>query len=400
MALDAGDLLDLYSADDPAMARARADAMSQRARGLQGAGLILRSLTGDRDPTGGALTAIGSKDADQLASAAQHAAQLGVQRQHYAALLGHQKAQEQRWQDETANEKARLEQGRYTPVRDLYGNPTHMLDAKTGAVRPLLVGGSGGAAPGGTMPGGGALGLSSDAIDQAAELYHRTGTLPPIAIGKAGAPWKMRIVNRAAELHPDADLAGNKAGFHADQSSLAKLQTQADAVNAFERTAMANLDQFLTTAKGVVDTGSPLFNMPARKFAEKVAGDPELTKFNVARQVAVQEIGKVLSGAMGNAAISDSARHEVGGLLSPDASLAQIEQAAGILRRDMENRRKSYEAELGAVRQRAGGKKAVPAAAAPVLSAEDAQAKAWADANPTDSRAAKILEKLKAKGGI
>lgn len=198
-------------------------------------------------------------------------------------------------------------------------------------------------------------GFSDVALDQAAEMYFRTGTMPALGLGKAGAQLKTKIANRAAELHPEANLAGNKAGYQANAASLRKLQTQSDAINAFERTALANLDQFLQSSKGIVDTGSPLFNAPARKFAERVAGDPRLTQFNVARQVAVQEIGKVLSGAMGNAAISDSARNEVSALLHPDASLAQITKAAEILKRDMANRKASMAAELDDIRMRTSG---------------------------------------------
>ncbi len=205
--------------------------------------------------------------------------------------------------------------------------------------------------------GGEGLVLSPEALDQAAQTYLTTGQLPQLGMGRAGGAMKAKIANRAAELDPTADLAGNRAGFGANKASLQKLQTQSDAVNAFERTAMANLDQFLEVSKGIVDTGSPFFNMGGRRFAEKFAGDPNMARWNVARQVAVQEIGKVLSGAMGSAAVSDSARHEVEQLLSPDASLAQITAAANILRKDMQNRKAAFAAEIADVRTRTGGKK-------------------------------------------
>lgn len=209
--------------------------------------------------------------------------------------------------------------------------------------------------------------LSPEARDMLAQQVLTTGVIPQVGAGRAGAGLKTMVLNRAAELGPDANLAGAKAAYHADTASLGKMQAQADAVNAFERTAMANLDRFLETAKGAVDTSSPLFNMPARKFQEKVAGDPRMTQFNVARQVAVQEVGKVLSGAMGSAAISDSARHEVEQLLSPDASLAQIQAAADILRQDMHNRKAAYAAEIAGVRTRASGQpKSAPETAPPV----------------------------------
>lgn len=203
---------------------------------------------------------------------------------------------------------------------------------------------------------------SAASIDRAATYYHTTGQLPQ-GISRNRMMVK-QIMDREASLFPDntqGGLAGAKAGYQADSGSLGKLQAQADSVNAFERTALSNLDQFLTHAKGIVDTGSPLFNAPARKFMQSVAGDPKMTAFNVSRQVAVQEVSKVLSGAMGQAAVSDSARHEVEGLIGPDASLAQIEKAAQILHQDMANRRAAYAAQTGEIRGRIGGQP-VPAA--------------------------------------
>jgi hypothetical protein len=211
------------------------------------------------------------------------------------------------------------------------------------------------------MATGGAS-LTPEALEQAANMYSTTGALPQLGAGRAGANLKTAIANKAAQLTPTANLAANKAGYKADTGSLAKMQAQTDAMNAFEHTALANLDQFLEQAKTVVDTGSPLFNAPARKFMEKVAGDPKMTQFNAARQVAVQEISKVLGGSLGGV-VSDSARHEAASLIGPDASLAQIEAAAKILRRDMENRRKSMEQEIGGIRARTGGQ-AAPAAPA------------------------------------
>lgn len=217
--------------------------------------------------------------------------------------------------------------------------------------------------------GGGMDGLSSEALDQLATQFATTGVLPAMGFGKDAAAVRLKIANRAAELFAGNNLAQAKAGFGADTASLKKLQSQADAVNAFERTALANLDTFLQNAHKVIDTGSPLFNAPAREVAKRLAGSPEATGYEVSRQVAVQEISKVLSGSMGNQAVSDSARHEAAALLSPDASLAQIERAASILKQDMANRKAAFAAELGDVRARAGGGNTPAAAPIPSTSA-------------------------------
>ena len=98
--MDGSDLFDLYG-DDQALAKARADALARRAQGLQGAGLILHTLAGDRDPAGGTLEAMGQRDLDQVAQGIQHGAttriqerHLGVQEQQMENMLRHQQAME------------------------------------------------------------------------------------------------------------------------------------------------------------------------------------------------------------------------------------------------------------------------------------------------------------------
>lgn len=147
-----------------------------------------------------------------------------------------------------------------------------------------------------------------------------------------------------------------KAGVQADAASLKKLQTSYDNVTAFENTAGKNLDQFLKTAKNVIDSGSPMLNTPLRLINSRMGGSADQAAFNAARQTAVAEIGKVLNSAnAGSGVVSDSARHEVEGLIGPDATLKQIYAASNILKKDMENRKTSYQDQIHEVRTRLQG---------------------------------------------
>lgn len=197
--------------------------------------------------------------------------------------------------------------------------------------------------------------LTPEAIDMAAEYYRRTGNLP--ALGR-DAQARAKIIARAAEIGQDrgSDIATNKANLHADQGSLASLQKNTDALNAFETTAGQNLDRFIAAAQAVVDKGSPYLNTPLRKLDEKLLGSPEMVAFNVARKVALTEIAKVLTNPSLAGQLSDSARHEVESLIGPDATLAQIHAAAKILRADMVSRRESYAAQIREIKGRIAGK--------------------------------------------
>lgn len=209
--------------------------------------------------------------------------------------------------------------------------------------------------------------LSPEALDMNAQNFIQSGTLPSVGMGAAGAAVRRQIINRAAEMNGGANIAVNKASYKADTGSLATLQKSADSIESFENTGLKNLDAFIKTASSVIDTGSPLFNKPLRTLDLRILGSDKQTRFNTARQVAVQEIGKVLGGAVQGGAITDSQRHEVEGLISGDASLAQIKAAAEVLKQDMANRKQAVHEQLNAIKGRISGKPqeapAAPAAA-------------------------------------
>jgi hypothetical protein len=236
---------------------------------------------------------------------------------------------------------ANKQTGAATTVRDESG--------KAIKARPKGGGAGGGA-------GGASGGLTPEALDAAAQNFLTTKEMPQLGAGKASFGLRVKIMNRALELKPGADLAGAGADYKANTASLKKLQTTADAVDAFENTAGKNLDTFLELAKGMGDTGSPLFNAPYRKFQEGVAGDPRMAGVSAARATAIAEIGKVLSGGTGGAALTEGARHEVESLIKPDATLAQIQQAANVLKRDMANRKAAVQEQLKEIQKRISGK--------------------------------------------
>jgi hypothetical protein len=204
--------------------------------------------------------------------------------------------------------------------------------------------------------------MGDDTLNALADKFAAGGGLPQLGLGKAGAGVRVAIMQRASERHPGLDLASAEAGYKADTGSLKALQAQADRVDAFEKTANANLDTALGAAKKVIDTGSPWFNRPLRAVQQGLAGSADLQRYITARQVAVQEVAKVLSGGTGSGVVSDSARGEVEQLLGPDASLAQIEAAAQVLKQDMANRKAAMQGQLGAIRSRTSGSKASAAA--------------------------------------
>lgn len=357
------ELVSMLAGDEPTAQEALA-ALSQKLRRQQAVGTLASLIGGPAKDFGASLTRQADQGLQQVAEAPGQRLRMALQRQQ---LAGEQEQAARAKQPVGRAMQVLL--GKMAPVltADVMQGMTEMgaekilpavgaYSAKEDAAksRALTARLAAGAEPANT--------LTPEALDQLATQFAQTGTLPAMGFGKAAAAVRLKIANRAAELFQGNNLAQAKAGFGADAASLKKLQQSADAVEAFEATATANLDRALSTAKGVIDTGSPWFNKPARAVAAGLAGSPQLAAFQTARQVAANEVAKVLSGSMGNQALSDSARHEASALLDPDASLAQLEAAANILKQDMASRKTAFRNQLAEVRARTGGGGNTPAA--------------------------------------
>lgn len=213
------------------------------------------------------------------------------------------------------------------------------------------------------------LKLTAAGRDAAARNYAVTGQLPPMGMGKEAAATKAAIVNRAAEMYPDLDLASNSAEYRSNRGSLVKMQAQRDAIGAFEQTAGKNIDIFLKEAGKVVDTGSPLANTAVRMVSGKMLGSENQAAYDAARQVAVNEIAKITSGSSNlGGALSDSARKEISDFNPQNATLKQTVAVMRILKQDMANRTIAMDKQIAEISGRIKGgnsQSAPPAQSAP-----------------------------------
>lgn len=203
--------------------------------------------------------------------------------------------------------------------------------------------------------------LTPAGMDIAAEMFAKTGTLPPMGMGKAGATVRQAIINRAAVLHPGLDVATAKAGYGADSGSLKKLQSQTDAVSAFETTANKNaklLDEILAK---VPNAGASFFNRPVRAF-ESALGSEDLSRFKTLRQSVANEYGRIISNPSLTGTLSDSSRKEAETLLDPNAQTGAIVSALKALSEEAANRHTSYQGQLDAIKGRMTGKAPAPIA--------------------------------------
>lgn len=243
----------------------------------------------------------------------------------------------------------------YNPVDGSYQQGGQPIEASR--VKPI---------PPASMTINPALVPSGDALEMAAKRYLATGELPSMGMGQAGAAARVAVMNAAAKIDPTASLAANKAAFKADSANLTKLQTTEGTLSAFEKTAGKNLDQFLSLADKIPDTGVPWLNQPIRSVNASGLGSADQAAFNAARDVALREIARVTNDPKLSGSLTDSARAEVSGLSPANATFAQIKAVAKVLKQDMANVHAGINDQIAAVKTGLQGNPAATTSSASV----------------------------------
>lgn len=198
------------------------------------------------------------------------------------------------------------------------------------------------------------VGLSDEALDQAADKYIATGLLPA-GFGPAGIARQTSVMNRAAQKNPTAALARNAAVYKADSANLGNLQKTEGSLSAFENAAGKNIDQFLSLASKLTDSGVPWLNTPLRKLSDKAIGNEWLPAVQAARKIALREVARVTNDPKLSGQITDSARNDINDMANGDATIAQMLRVFPVLKQDMTNVHAGLNDEIELVKTRLGG---------------------------------------------
>lgn len=193
---------------------------------------------------------------------------------------------------------------------------------------------------------GGNVTMTPGAIDQAAQQYITGGKLVTLGMGKDAVANKTAILNRVHELSGGSNLAVNQAAYSANKGALAKLMTQAAQINSFEETALGNLKMVESLSKQLNRSSIPLINDALMKGKTSITGDPIASQFLNAVQTTSTEYAKVMSGATGGAAVTDSAQKEAQKLINTGMNPAQISAVANTMRQEMSNRKNALQQQI------------------------------------------------------
>jgi hypothetical protein len=96
-----------------------------------------------------------------------------------------------------------------------------------------------------------------------------------------------------------------------------------------------------------------------------VLGSPDQAAYDAARQVALNEVAKIVSNPNLSGQLSDSARKEIEAFNPNSATLKQSVAVMRILKQDMSNRAAAYDTQIGEIKGRISGKKPADTTAAP-----------------------------------
>lgn len=226
-----------------------------------------------------------------------------------------------------------------------YGGNLNLVDSQGKHIKTM------GASPSVATFNLGANALTGTALDQNADKYNSTGTLPP---GMRSPGMAAAIINRAAERSNGQPLAANSAEYKANLASYENVTKTLDTLTGFETAAVKNIDMFKQLTSKLPDSGVPWINTPLRKLDEKAVGAEWMPAINAARQIANREVARVTNDPKLSGVLSDSARGEIAEINPADATFAQIMHVTDLMKQDMANVHSSLGMQKGAIGKRLG----------------------------------------------
>lgn len=240
---------------------------------------------------------------------------------------------------------------------------------------------SGGKSVAGDAPQADDGNLSDDAVEQAAERYITNGALPPMGMGKTGTQNRDKILNKAAEMEKATGRTGAEAvaawaGVKANTATLADLTKTRGKVKSFEDNAVSNADLALSLApKGAAPLNVPVINKWVQTGRKAVAGDPNVTQFDIALGTFLDEYAKITSGSTGGQGSTDASRREAYDRLSKYATQGQLAAGVATMKQEMGNRVAGLDKEIASTQAAISGGKGPPAPAATVAPRPDGWSK-------------------------
>lgn len=216
------------------------------------------------------------------------------------------------------------------------------------------------------------------------DLYKKGGDKPPFAWGKAGEADRQAWMRFLASKGEAGEVVAGRAEAKGRTSALAANEKRNTGLDVGARETLADMQ----TLNGLLDTaaakgGSRLLNTPINKL-RSLGSDPEYGKLELASKQVATKYERMLSGGiLSISQMHEGAREDSKRILNGDMTVAEVRAKLPLMIREMQNAQKSGKDTSKALRNEIAGNGGDD---------EDAQAIAWAKANPKDDRAKQILK--------
>lgn len=207
---------------------------------------------------------------------------------------------------------------------------------------------------------------------EAGYRYFSDGTLPPnMGRGTQGTAQSTRIRSIAAQISQNLGISpeearANQLAFKGSASALTPLLRREAQIGANVKNFDFNAGQVAQLSQKVDRTGVPVVNAWLNAGRRSVAGNPDVSAFDVAVKTTVNEFAQIVSGTTAGAT-TEGEKQKAEKLLSAAQTPAQITSVLNQMKIESQNRMKSFADQKREVlgNMRAGGASKPEASAAP-----------------------------------
>jgi hypothetical protein len=217
--------------------------------------------------------------------------------------------------------------------------------------------------------------ISGDALELAAQGYLMDRKLPTnLGRGKQGAMNTIKIMERAAALAKESGMTADETAINqitakAKSGALAQNVKDLAAIRPYNAMLEKNGDIAISLAEKAISTNAKLANRSINWLKQNASDNPDVAEFLAQARIFTTESARVLNNPRLVGQLTDSARHEMDGIINGDMPLDSFTRVVRRLQSDGKNRVDAMVEESNLLQQsirrpNAAGQSTAPAAAA------------------------------------
>jgi len=184
------------------------------------------------------------------------------------------------------------------------------------------------------------IGLTPEGVELAARQYLKDGRMPSLGFDSGS---KRAILDRAGQIEKEeggefGQVPGARAEFHANSLALNNITKDLTAIRPFADMLDTNAGILKTLAAKVAKTDTRYANKTLNWLGQNVTGDADVAEFLAQMRFVQTEAARVLNNPRLVGQLTDTARHEMEGVVDGTLSLDQTNRVIDRILQDSKNR--------------------------------------------------------------